>query len=157
MKPRQTPVTAPPNSSRYWTTDVPGQGEHVWRHPFYGVGSKLLTYAKAGHVDPEEDTRSPQDRYADLLPVAGTFLGFCWWHPTMVLDAPTPTVYDHATLTAYGLAVAEELQEAGWTMLDIVTGFGAVMEEFNRRQSLVAQAEQRARFFAPPMEDSTSS
>jgi len=148
MKPRLKPLLAPSGNSRYWTVDAPGKGPHVFRAPYYGVGACLLEAMSKHARDPEEeDTRSLQVKSMDILPVAGMVLGACWYHSGHELE----TVLDLKNLTPasledYGVAVAEELQEAGYNILDILDLFGKVTPELSNRQSILLMAQARASF-----------
>lgn len=157
MTPRLKPLPAPPpTNARYWTVES-SRGPVVCRHPFYGVGARVVLYTSALYVDPEGDERPLQERYATLLPCAGAVIGVCWADLNTALDTPTPTDLSPTALAAFGAAVAEELQEAGWNLLEIVDLFGKVQADFLHRQSLVTMAEARADYFGAPTEDLTTS
>jgi hypothetical protein len=161
MKPRLKPTPAPA-SARYWTCTLaneklPGEGAHTFRHPFYGVGAQLLLYSAAHYVPPEGDERPLQARVLTLIPCAGALIGACWSHTTHALETPAPREWNGEQIPAYGNAVVEELQEAGYDLLEITELFSLLMPEFVRRQSLVSMAQERAAFSEPPKAVSTFS
>jgi hypothetical protein len=157
MTPRPKPL-APPlaTNARYWTV-ASSRGDVVCRHPFYGVGARVVLYTSAEYVDPVGDERPLQERYATLLPCAGAVVGVCWADLNTALDTPVPKDLSPSSLAAFGASVAEELQEAGWNLMEIVDLFGKVQAGFLHRQSLVAMAEERADYFGAPTEDLTIS
>jgi len=157
MTPRSKPLVIPDNP-RYWSVDHPQQGKHTFKHPYYGVGAQLSVYLTSDYIPAEEDTRSLQEQFAAVLPRAGALLGLCWYDPDRALSTPAPTGALTPTILAdYGNAVAEELQDAGYTMLDLSELFSAASDGFQQRQSLISQAEARADFSEAPKESSTSS
>ena len=157
MTPRPKPLPAPPESNhRHWTA-ASARGPVVCRHPFYGVGARVVLYTSAEYVDPEGDERPLQERYATLLPCAGAVIGVCWADLNTALDTPTPTDLSPTALAAFGAAVAEELQEAGWNLMEIVDLFSKVQEGFLHRQSLAVMAEARADYFGVHTEGLTTS
>jgi hypothetical protein len=118
----------------------------------------LLQLSARYHVDPETDTRSVQERSVTMLPYVGAVVGACWRHRGLDLDTPFPLAsLTPDALEAYGRAVAEELQDADYDLLDLLDLLNAVLPEVTHRQSLVEMAAQRASFTAPPPVDSTSS
>lgn len=158
MKARTPPLPIP-EGHRYWTVAHEQRGLHYFRHPYYGVGAQLSVYLTSGYISAEEgEVLSLQEQFAAVLPRAGALLGLCWYDPNRVLTTPTPTgTLTPVLLAEYGNAVAEELQDAGYTMLDLSELFSRASDGFQQRQSLVSQAAARADFSAAPKESSTSS
>ena len=158
MKPRATPLTIPDNP-RYWSVTHEQRGVHHFKHPYYGVGAQLSVYLTAGYItEAEGEVLSLQEQFAAVLPRAGALLGLCWYDTHRALTTPAPVgVLTPTILAEYGNAVAEELQDAGYTMLDLSELFALASDGFQERQSLVSQASARADFSAAPKESSTSS
>jgi hypothetical protein len=117
----------------------------------------VVVYTSAEYVDPEGDVRPLQERYAALLPCAGAVIGVCWADLATAIDTAIPKDLSPSSLAAYGSAVAEELQEAGYNLIEIVDLFSKVQAGFLHRQSLVTMAEARAEYFGAPSEGSTIS
>lgn len=156
MKPRPKPLVLPdPLTSRYWTVDLTEKGPHTFKHPYYGVGLAIVE-AFRKHAPREPDERTDTQKQLDMLPAAGMMIGSSWSHRLHELETPLPlNKLDPDSLTAYGNAVVEELQDAGYDMLDIMEMFGKIGPEFQKRQSLIAMAESRSAFSAPPEGAST--
>lgn len=151
MKPRATPLIVPANS-RYWTVDLPNKGVHTFRHPQYGVGAAavqaLAAYRRANPL-PEGTERTYRVEAADLVVPAGLILGVCWYHPLHALETPLPKKHTPEEMLAFADAVVDELQEAGYNLLDLIELFGGVMPEMQKRQDIVAMADARATFSEP--------
>lgn len=159
MKPRAKPLQAPV-SQRYWTVDVYGFGLHTCRHPFYGVGSAIVNAMteRAKLYPPETDERDEQQKALDLLPMAGLMIGATWYNLEHELDARLSlSDMSESALVEYGNAVADELQEAGFSLLTMLELFAAIAPEMNRRQSLIGQAMDRSSFSVAPSDGSTGS
>lgn len=156
MTPRPSPLTIPPGSPRYWT--VPSaHGVLTFRHPYYGVAQAVcdaLVRFELDHTDPD-----PQRNVIAQLPGMGLAIGSAWSHPTLDLAPPFPLaeVGDYDALVAYGSAVAESLQDADWTLLDMRDVYSAVVEAMWPRQSIYAQAVARSSFSGAPKDESTPS
>ena len=173
MKPRAKLLTLPsPLPDRYWVIDHPPFGPLTFRHPYYGVSAAIMTYLRAHHTDPEVDARDTETRFLDTLPLAGVVIGACWHHPAIEMETPLvpadperpratpPASLAHLTdaqLMAYGHAVCEEMQEADYTLIDIVSIYAAATTEFGRRQKLDTMIAARVDFSAAPKDDSTRS
>lgn len=158
MRPTKAPRVIPEGSRQYWSADLDGRGAHHFKAPYYGVAHALLQMSARYHVDPEADTRTVTEKCVAMLPYMGAVVGACWRHRGLDLDAvlPLATLTSDA-LASYGQAVAEELQDNDYDLLDILNLFNAVLPEITRRQDIVQMAAQRASFTAPPQESSTSS
>ena len=156
MKALSAQLPLPPaTSARYWTSTT-ALGAHLFRHPFYGVGASLFLWMSRRHLE-DEAALPLQARYLHLLPAVGAVLGVCWWSRTHVLDTPPLKDVTDEGIEAYGRAVAEELQEHGYDLLEMVELFNLASTEFVNRQSLVVMAQERVDFTAAPTVDSTSS
>jgi len=156
MKALSAPLPLPPSTSaRYWTSSTPANGPHLFRHPYYGVGASLFLWMSRRHIDDEAELPL-QARYLHLLPAVGAVLGVCWFSRTHALDTPPLKDVTDEVLEAYGRAVAEELQEHGYDLMEMVELFNLVSTEFVNRQSLVVMAQERVAFTAAPTDGSTS-
>jgi hypothetical protein len=159
MKPRALPLPEPPKTSaRYWTIGLPEKGPHLFRSPYFGVGSAILNWISGHYVDPATDTRSLQQKTADLLPLFGTVLGVCWCHREQELDTAPPADLTAEALTAYGRTVVAELEDADYTLPELFELWQYAKPEFDRRISVVAVLGAAKRdFSSPPRDGSTSS
>lgn len=157
MKPLKTPRVIP-ETRQYWKTQLEGKGDHHFKHPYYGIGTSVLSLSAKYHVDPETDKRGIQEKAVSMLPFAGAVIGVCWRHRGLDLETvyPMNSVTPEA-LEEYGIKVIEELQDSDYDLLEIIDLFGSVMPEFIKRQSLVEMASARASFTEPPKEGSISS
>lgn len=150
MKPLKTARTVPA-SRQYWMTVLSGKGEHHFKHPYYGIGASVLALSAKYYVDPEVDARSLDQKAVSLLPFVGAVLGVTWWHRGLELETVYPmTSASPETLEAYGVKVAQELQDSDYDLLELLDLFGQVMPEFSKHQSLVEMASARAAFTQPP-------
>jgi hypothetical protein len=154
MRPTKTPRVIPEGSRQYWSADIEGKGTHHFKAPYYGVGHALLQFAARYPISPE-----PTEAWCvATLPYMGAVIGACWRHRGLDLDAVLPLAsLTPDALEAYGNAVAEELQDADYDLLDILNLFNAVLPEVTKRQDIVEMAARRASFTAPPPGASTSS
>lgn len=163
MKTRSTPLQSPEfPHPRYWSTDLEGLGTHWFRHPYYGVGasvvSTMLGYQDSIPPDGEPSPMLEQTRAIAVLPMAGLLIGACWYHLDKELTTKFPlSDLSSAALIAYGHTVAEELQDAGYDIVAMLTLFASIAPEMGKRQSVVAQAMERSAFSAAPRDDSTRS
>lgn len=162
MTPRPTPLTIPDGNARYWVVDT-DKGQHHFRHPSYVLGAKLhalvLRYAPKKGAKKATTKGELRDQYAQAvtqLPAMGAMLGACWWHRGFQLVAALPRDPDEEALLDYGIAVADELQEDGYDLVDIVGLFAEVLTGFSARQDVVTMAEARAVFSSPPTAGTTS-
>ena len=156
MKSRSTPLPTPSAPHpRYWVTELEGHGPHWFKHPYYAVGAAVVStmlahqamLPPAGEPSPELE----QARAIAVLPMAGLLIGTCWSHLDRELVTRFPlTDTSQASLTAYGHAVAEELQDAGYDIVSMLTLFASIAPEMGRRQSVLAQAMERSAFFEAP-------
>jgi hypothetical protein len=118
----------------------------------------LLQLSARYHADPATETRSVQEQSVAMLPYVGAVVGACWRHRGLDLDTPFPLANPTPdALEAYGRAVAEELQDADYDLLDLLDLLNATLPEITHRQSLLEMAARRASFTAPPPAASTSS
>jgi hypothetical protein len=158
MKPRHTVLPAPAETSaRHWTVDLADKGVHLFRTPYYGVGSEILDWINTHHVDPAADTRTLQQKTAQLLPLFGAVFGACWHHREMELEATPPSKLTAEALHAYGLAVIAEMEDADYTLPELFDLWSAVKPEFDRRISAVYVLGAAKRdFSSPPRAASTS-
>ena len=156
MKARTKSLALPaPLTDRYWQITVEDRGLLTFRHPYYGVASAVVQ-CLITHREEDRDL-SPQATAERMLPMCGLVIGVCWQHPTLELD----TVLDlaklgDADLVAYGHRVCEELQDAGWSLLDLVELLGGIAPELYKRQLLLNMAMARSSFSAAPKDDSTA-
>jgi hypothetical protein len=156
VKARTKPLALPaPLTDRYWQITVEDRGLLTFRHPYYGVASAVVQTLIA-HREEDRDL-SPQATAERMLPMCGLVIGVCWQHPTLELD----TVLDlgklgDADLVAYGHRVCEELQDAGWSLLDLVELLGGIAPELYKRQLLLNMAMARSSFLEAPKGDSTA-
>lgn len=157
MKARVKPLCIPePLPDRYWQVVIGDHGAHTFRHPYYGVASAVVRCLIA-HREEDKDL-SPQATAERMLPFCGLVAGACWYDDGRELQ----TVLDLAKLEdgdliAYGHAVCEELQNAGYTLLDLIELLGGITPEMYKRQSLLSMAMARSAFSEALKEDLTLS
>jgi hypothetical protein len=155
----------PQGNARYWCVDT-ARGPHHFRHPAYGLGGVLLRLLveQGQRIGVGREDAGGLEVVADIgerLPMMCALLGACWWNEVSEFTAQVPTStatarIDTTALWAYGEQVADEMQEAGYTLLDILDLFTPTVGEFYRRQDIVRMAEERAVFSSPPMAGTTS-
>jgi hypothetical protein len=153
VKPTKAPRVIPEGSRQYWSADIDGKGAHHFKAPYYGVGQAVLQLAARYPIG-----APTQDWIIATLPYMGAVIGACWCHRGLDLVAVIPLAgLTPDALGTYGNAVAEELQDADYDLLDILNLFNAVLPEVTKRQDIVEMAARRASFTAPPPGASTSS
>jgi hypothetical protein len=156
MKSRSKPLVLPtPLPDRYWQILVEDRGLLTFRHPYYGVASAVVQCLIAHRED--DAGLSPQATAERMLPMCGLVIGACWQHPERELDTQLDLgKLGDADLVAYGHRVCEELQDAGWTLLDLVELLGGIAPELYKRQLLLNQAMARSSFSEAPKDVSTA-
>jgi hypothetical protein len=157
MKARSKPLMLPvPLPDRYWQITVEDRGLLTFRHPYYGVASAVVQCLIAHRED--DAGLSPQATAERMLPMCGLVIGVCWQHSTLELETQLDLAkLTDADLVAYGHRVCEELQDAGWSLLDLVELLGGIAPELYKRQLLLNQAMARSSFSAAPQDASTPS
>jgi hypothetical protein len=157
MKTRTKSLALPvPLTDRYWQITVEDRGVLTFRHPYYGVASAVVQTLIA-HREEDRDL-SPQATAERMLPMCGLVIGVCWQHPERELDTQLDlSKLGDADLVAYGHRVCEELQDAGWSLLDLVELLGGIAPELYKRQLLLNMAMARSSFSAAPQDASTPS
>ena len=156
MKARIKSLALPvPLTDRYWQLNIEDRGLLTFRHPYYGVASAVVQCLIAHRED--DAGLSPQATAERMLPMCGLVIGACWQHPTLELETQLDLgKLADADLVAYGHRVCEELQDAGWSLLDLVELLGGIAPELYKRQLLLNQAMARSSFSAAPKDDSTA-
>jgi hypothetical protein len=157
MKPRVKPISIPsPLSDRYWQLVIGDHAALTFRHPYYGVASSVVRCLIA-HRDQDRDL-SPQETAERVLPFAGLVVGVCWYDPSLELETQLDlSKLENNDLLAYGNKVAEELQDNGFTLLDLIELLAGIAPELYQRQSLINMAMARSSFSAAPTEGLTLS
>ena len=168
---RPSPLITP-DSPRYWTVDVPGRGLHTFRTPYFGIATACLqVLAEAPPVakQPELPEKPTSEQLAEAgrislatlttaVPYAGLLVGACWAHPAFALQAVMPADLMGGPLLAYGHAVAEELQDADYSMLDLAsTLFAGVASGLRHRHGVFQMVQDRLAFSEARTEHSTTS
>ena len=156
MKARTKSLALPtPLTDRYWQITIEDRGLLTFRHPYYGVASAVVQCLIAHRED--DAGLSPQATAERMLPMCGSVIGVCWQHPTLELETQLDLAkLTDADLVAYGHRVCEELQDAGWSLLDLVELLGGIAPELYKRQLLLNQAMARSSFLEAPKGDSTA-
>ena len=157
MKARAKPLPIPsPLPDRYWQLNIEDRGLLTFRHPYYGVASAVVQCLLAHRTDDVD--LSPQATAERMLPMCGLVIGACWYDPTRELETQLDLgKLGDADLVAYGHRVCEELQDAGWVLLDLVELLGGIAPQLYQRQLLLNMAMARSSFSAAPPVDSTAS
>lgn len=169
MRPLTTP-RPPTNSARLWTVDLGPAGTFTFRFPSYAVATRVGRHLVEARPEGKPETLDYVLQYG---PTAAVAIGACWWASDRELSTPWPTRKDprnpHAPpvqvdpatitrdeLTAYGLAVAEELQDLGWPPIIIAKVGSAAINEIAKRNSVATMAADLAGFSPPQAEGSIS-
>ena len=157
MKRRAIPLTTTRTGSpRFWFVDVPERGEHTFRAPSYALGGAVMDALSRHYPDPTPGDWSVNEDRTHKLDGAGALVGACWWHAQFELETPPPPFSLTASdLDRYGRAVADELQDAGYTATEIITLGGAISGEFMARQFVIPKARATVDFGVPPGAGST--
>jgi hypothetical protein len=157
VKPRVKPISIPsPLPDRYWQRVIGDHAALTFRHPYYGVASSVVRCLIA-HRDQDRDL-SPQETAERVLPFAGLVVGVCWYDSGRELETQLDLAkLEDADLLAYGNKVAEELQDNGFTLLDLIELLAGIAPELYQRQSLITMAMARSSFSAAPTDGLTPS
>lgn len=146
MKPRPEAIPAP-EGARYWCVTLPTRGDHHFRFPLYAVADAVQRMLVT-----EQEARKKRDRNDVPQRVTGyaAAIGVCWHHRGFLLDSVQPPIASREDLAAwrtYGDAVCDELQEAGYSLLDILDLFNGCVAEMGKRLDLAAMVKEREGFF----------
>jgi hypothetical protein len=157
MKTRSKPLVLPvPLPDRYWQQTIEDRGVLTFRHPYYGVASAVVQCLLAHRTD--DAGLSPQATAERMLPMCGLVIGVCWYDHSLELETQLDLgKLGDADLVAYGHRVCEELQDAGWVLLDLVELLGGIAPQLYQRQLLLNMAMARSSFSAALPVDSTAS
>jgi hypothetical protein len=170
MKNRTTPLLDT-NPARLWAVDLGPAGVYPFRFPSYALAARLGKFVATANAGITDGPGTVAHSMA-LAPIMAAVVAACWWHPERDLSTPWPVrrvdprsppapVLDPSTLTdaeltAYGLAVADELQDAGWNPLVVLRVGTAALTEINQRNGIAKMAADLAGFTPPQAEGSIS-
>ena len=152
-----TPERPRPTGERYWTVET-RHGPRTFRHPYYGQAAAILAALQGMRTPapPEGDHAAQQAYFIGQIPSAGLLIGACWADPAWALETPLPADLTPEALAAFGIAVANELQDADLNLLDIAGLFSGCLPPFTMRQNIYTMAAAQADFSPAPTERSTS-
>lgn len=159
MKTRDTLLPEPPMASPFVRVRVPVHGKDVvlrvpslHRVAQLGKAANPRSFAAvmaavstgAGVLGA---IKVAQESGAELLELMGAFIGIAWADPVLVLETPPLTDFSPPAVLAYGGAVFEELDAAGWRFEWVVACAIALGNEVSDRAALTQEALGQARFF----------
>jgi len=147
MKPRQTPLDIP-NRAPYVRIEVGNHGEHVFRMPWFAQAARLQKLVSDEERDAYANAKTlteTTDAVAVIASKVCAVIGMLWHHPTLALEAE-----NSGDLDAYGAAVAEELHEAGYGIIELITAWAALLNAMTRSMYTITKAEEEAKDFLPP-------
>lgn len=153
---RSAPLVAPAGP-RYWSVTLDPHGEHGFRFPVYDVASRVRASFSAIVTTAEKG--SPKWCMERVRPMCA-IIGACWWHRSQALTTAlpgSPQEWSDDGVLDYGGRVADELQEAGYTMLDIIHLFNPAMAAVNERLDMLAMVPAQAAFTPAPEGSGTPS
>jgi hypothetical protein len=150
MKPRPTALVIPDGSARYWSTEIEERGLHHFRFPPYDVAMGVALATAPAFMALEEGQQLTPAKMAQLSPYMAAQVGICWWHRGFALEAEMPEEWTKESARRYGRSVVSEMQEEGYTLLDIMDLFSAVQSEVAKRIDVLEMAKARADFSVPP-------
>ena len=114
MRPLPSPRTIPENNARYACIPVAGKGEHHVRFPTYGAMADLFRAVRErAPAIPEGEAPEWGDYIRAEEHVAGLVIGRTWFHRGFALESE-----EGEDVVAYGVAVADELVERGYTFTE---------------------------------------
>ena len=126
MRPRPKPLQIPEKSERYWCVTIEDHGEHWFRFPSYSRAMIVLDYGVA------LKSRKGSDPMKNAIELAGLTIGYFWWHRGSDLGIEMPhTGASHETMSAYAEQVLDVLQEAEYSMGDIMRLHAGLMPRLN--------------------------
>lgn len=150
MTPRKVARVIPAESARYWSLELGERGLHHFRFPTYDVAIGVAVATAPAFEALAPGVGLTAAMMAHMSPYMGSYTGVCWWHRAFDLVALPPEDWSAETARAYGREVVSELQEEGYSLLDILDLFVATQAELAKRIDVVAMAQARAVFSEPP-------
>lgn len=152
MRPRPRPLPEPPDRAPYVRVRA-GADVLVLRVPsLHRVGvlaramgednAKLLGLLRPGAKLIDLVQQGPA-----LLELIGALIGCAWVDPGLELETPAPHDWSPECTRAYGLAVHEELHEAGWSLGRQLAAAGALFAEITEAARVEEEVLKQARFF----------
>jgi hypothetical protein len=136
MKTRMEPLVAV-DKPGHFVVDVADKGPHHFRLPALSQTQRIADYWNARPVSDD----------AHILEQAGITIGLAWRHESLEIEAVYPDDNPtDAALTTYSIAVQRELEEAGYTMADVIGMCFAIARKVNARVAESAEAKKLADF-----------
>lgn len=156
-----------PDKPLYVVCELPDREDHVFRTPSLLTGMKLFKImdkanllAFAAQAGKAGKAASPQTMFAlmreagpEVIQALGYLIGVSWHHPLLELDAKES---DYKEPLAFGEAVFEELHGEGYDLNQIVMMALCVAANWINRNKVSEEATEKADFFQPPRESTTS-
>lgn len=130
----------------YLVVDVPGKGPHHFRLPPASRAQRIGDLYR-------ERTGSGT---ALMYEAAGAMVGAAWRHETLELEAVFPETPTTSSLVAYSEAVQLELEEAGYSEIDLATMGSALSRAVIARLGERVEAKDLAGFSGPAKDEKTS-
>ena len=123
MKPRLHALTVP-ETDRYWSVELEDKGEYHFQFPGFPRAGQAVECAMAYHEVLGQNSSPTQVAHV----VSGLFVGYCWYHRGMALEAERPNLgASHESLIAYSEAVSAELQDYGFAAPEILRMYYAAV------------------------------
>ncbi len=123
MKKINPPRRIPEGSPVYFTTEIPGKGEHCWRMPRTSVGVRLIRHFYSSGVFSlsQNDSNGLNDLSAEIgEEISGGVIGICWRHRTKELETKRRDFpRGDEGLMDFGEQVMQELHDEGYTLDDL--------------------------------------
>jgi len=147
MKPRDSyRYKSLPDSHRVWEVDLgEPKGAHGFRFPSWAMADKVQELTSKALADLTD--RKGERFLRQLSPWMGLVIGSCWWHRGFDLSTEHPGWRaDDDALLEFGAAVADELQDADYRLLEVSSLYTACAGAMQERLSIVSRARERADF-----------
>ena len=159
MRSRPVPRPSPPaDSPIHFSVVLPQRGEHGFRLPFPVYTASVFRLLNAAGIvemmDPEIAAARPSAQIA-VWRACGVAIGTAWHHSTVDLETDIATYGDD--MDAYGLAVMEELHEAGYGGSEIRDLHNTVIRQMTASLHRGTEVDARKGFFSRPLVTTSSS
>lgn len=147
MKKRPTLLARPESANhRYWSATVDGV-EHHFRFPSWSVAEVICAVSAEGLERCGIEGTATPAQWRRYSPWACVVIGACWHHLGKAMEPETPPwSAEKEDWLAFGAAVADDLQDSGYAVVEMAALYNRCAEELAKRRAILTRADEMAAF-----------